>query len=91
MSFAVTCRLGRLADAKSTLAKFIRLRDGADANAYAKIYAQWDGTPRALEWLEKAARLRDTGPIREKTDPLMDPLRPEPRFQAIGRALKVPT
>jgi TolB-like protein/Tfp pilus assembly protein PilF len=83
-------KLGRRADAKLTLAKFMKLRADADAYAYAEIYAQWGETSGALEWLEKAARLRDTGLILLRTDPLMDPLRKEPRFQAIERELKFP-
>jgi hypothetical protein len=35
-------------------------------------------------------RLRDPGLIYVKTDRLMDPLREEPRFQAIERELKFP-
>ena len=35
-------------------------------------------------------RLRDPGLEFLKTDPLMDPLRNEPRFQAIERQLKFP-
>jgi hypothetical protein len=47
-------------------------------------------TPKALEWLEKALQLRDPGLERLKVDQLLDPLRKEPRFQAIERALKFP-
>jgi hypothetical protein len=63
-----------------------------DANAYqfATIYAQWGKQAQALEWLETASRLRDPGLINLKTDPLLDPLRQEPRFQAIQWALKCP-
>jgi len=35
-------------------------------------------------------RLRDAGLVYVKTDPLLDPLRREPRFQAIEQALKFP-
>jgi hypothetical protein len=35
-------------------------------------------------------RLRDPGLVELKTDPLMDPLRKEPRLQAIERELKFP-
>jgi hypothetical protein len=35
-------------------------------------------------------RLRDTGLEYVKIDPLLDPLRKEPRFQAIERELKFP-
>jgi hypothetical protein len=34
--------------------------------------------------------LRDPGLVELKTDPLMDPLRKEPRFQAIEGQLKFP-
>jgi TolB-like protein len=83
-------KLGRLSDAQSTLEKFRKLRGDADAYAYAEIYAQWGDFSRSLEWLEKALRLRDTGLILLKTDPLVDPLRKEPRFQAVMRELKFP-
>ena len=45
---------------------------------------------KALEWLDTAMRLRDPGLVYLKTDPLMDPLRKEPRFQAVMRELKFP-
>jgi len=46
--------------------------------------------PEALEWLVTAMRLRDPGLEVLKTDPLLDPLRQEPRFQAIQREFKFP-
>ena len=55
------------------------------------IYAQWGNRAKALEWLETALRLRDPGLVYLKTDPLMDPLRKEPRFQAVMRELKFPS
>ena len=61
------------------------------AYQYAQIYAQWGDTAKALTWLDTAMRQRDAGLIELKTDPLLDPLRKEPRFQAIERALKFPT
>ena len=57
---------------------------------YAEIYAQWGDTPQALQWLETALRVRDAGFIQLKVDPQLDPLRKEPRFQAIERELKFP-
>ena len=35
-------------------------------------------------------RVRDSGLIALRADPLLDPLRQEPRFQAIERELKFP-
>jgi TolB-like protein/tetratricopeptide (TPR) repeat protein len=83
-------KLGRHADAEAVLTKLKALGDTA-AYQYATIYAQWGNRPKALEWLETAWRLRDPGLELLKTDPLLDPLRQEPRYQAIERQLKFPT
>jgi serine/threonine-protein kinase len=83
-------KLGRQADAETALARFKALEGNAGAYGYATIYAQWGNTPKALEWLDTAMRLRDSGLVFLKTDPLMDPLRKEPRFQVIERELKFP-
>jgi tetratricopeptide (TPR) repeat protein len=83
-------KLGRHADAEAELAKY-RAAIGDDAAyQYATIYAQWGDIPKALEWLEKALRMRDPGLEYVKTDPLVDRLRNEPRFQAVERELKFP-
>jgi TolB-like protein/Tfp pilus assembly protein PilF len=83
-------KLGRRGDAEAALAKFMT-GGGDDAGyQYATIYAQWGNIPKALEWLDKAVHRRDSGLEYLKTDPLIDPLRKEPRFQAIERALKFP-
>jgi len=83
-------KLGRHADAEAMLAKARASEGDAAAYQYATIYAQWGNTPKALEWLDTAMRLRDPGLEQLKTDPLMDPLRKEPRFQAVMRELKFP-
>ena len=62
----------------------------AGAYQYAEIYAQWGNPPKALEWLDSAMRGRVPGLIALKTDPLMDPLRKESRFQAVMRELRLP-
>jgi len=82
-------KLGRHTDAEAALAE---LNASGDFAAYqnAAVYAQWGNVPKALEWLDTAMRLRDEGLIYLKTDPLMDPLRKEPRFVAIMRELKFP-
>jgi serine/threonine-protein kinase len=83
-------KLGRHADAEAALAKVEAEMSDASAYQYATIYAQWGNRAKALEWLESAMRLRDPGLGYLKTDPLMDPLRMEPRFQAIERKLNFP-
>jgi serine/threonine-protein kinase len=83
-------KLGRQADAEIALAQYQARQGNAGAYGYAAIYAQWGNTPKALEWLETALRLRDPQLILLKTDLLLDPLRKEPRFKAIERELKFP-
>ena len=83
-------KLGRHADAQTALTK-LKTRWGDDGpTVYAEVYAQWGDTTRALEWLDTAVRLRNPALEGLKTDPLLDPLRNEPRFQAIERELKFP-
>ena len=84
-------KLGRHADAEAVLSEMKTAMGDASAYQYATIYAQWGNRAKALEWLETAWRLRDPGLENLKTDPLLDPIRQEPRFQAIARELKFPT
>jgi TolB-like protein len=83
-------KLGRQADARAAVAKIQAMQGDTTAYQYSTIYAQWGDIPKALEWLEGAMRLRDPGLSLLKTDPLMDPLRKEPRFQTVMRELKFP-
>jgi hypothetical protein len=78
-------------DADAVLAKYRAKAGDAGAYEYASICAQWGDRVKALEWLATAMRLRDPGLVLLKTDPLMDPLRNEPRFQAIEPQLKSPS
>jgi tetratricopeptide (TPR) repeat protein len=77
-------------DAEAELAKLKAALGDGGAYQYAAIYAQWGNRAKAIEWLETALRLRDPGLVQLKTDPLMEPLRQEPRFKAIERELKFP-
>jgi TolB-like protein len=83
-------KLGRHADAQAELTKMQAALGDTGPYQYATIYAQWGNAVRALEWLATAVRVRDAGVAYVKADPLLDPLRNEPRFQAIQRELKFP-
>jgi TolB-like protein/tetratricopeptide (TPR) repeat protein len=83
-------QLGRHDAAAAALARLVHLGGDASAYQYVQIHAQWGERAVALDWLEKARHLSDPGLIYLKTDPLMDPLRNEPRFQAVMRELKFP-
>jgi TolB-like protein/Tfp pilus assembly protein PilF len=83
-------KLGRRADAQGMLAKLKAALGDSAAYQYAEISAQWGDVAAGLDWLEKSLQLRDPGLGYLKTDPLLDPLRKDPRFQAIERQLKFP-
>jgi TolB-like protein/DNA-binding winged helix-turn-helix (wHTH) protein len=83
-------KLGRHEDAEAMLKTVQSWYGDRGAYQYAQIYSQWGDAARALAWLEKAMRLHDSGLAAVKVDSLLDPLRNEPRFQAIQQALKFP-
>jgi len=81
---------GRIPEAKEALTKITRTLGDAAAMQYVEIYAQWNDVPAALSWLDTAYQLRDVGLASLKRNELLDPLRSESRFQAIGRKLSFP-
>jgi TolB-like protein len=83
-------KLGRRADAQSTLAKLRAARGDDGAYEYTVIYTQWGDTGKALDWLERAMRLHRPWLERVKMAPALDPLRTQPRFQAVERELRFP-
>jgi len=83
-------KLGLRADAEAVLVKMKATYGDLAAYQYAGIYAQWGDIPKSLESLDDAMRRRDPGLVYLKTDPLLDPVRKESRYQAIERALNFP-
>ena len=83
-------KLGRNVDAEAMLQQLKSTWGDANAFTYARIYAQWGDIGNALDWLDTAVRLRASDLADLKTDPALDPLRNEPRFQAVMRELKFP-
>jgi TolB-like protein len=83
-------KLGRHSEAEAMLAKVRAIAGDGFPEGYADVYAQWGDTARALDWLDRAMRDRDLYLAYTKVNPFFDPLRNEPRFQAIQRALNFP-
>jgi TolB-like protein len=82
--------LGRHADAEKLFTQMRASSGERPAVFYAMVYARRGDNARALEWLDTAMRHRDPYLIRVKMNPGLDPLRKEPRFQAIERELRFP-
>jgi TolB-like protein/Tfp pilus assembly protein PilF len=83
-------KLGRHSAAQEMLGAMLAAHGDAVAYLEAEIYAQWGKSAEALQALETALRLHNPDIVRLKTDPELDPLRKEPRFQAIEQTLKFP-
>ncbi|MDH4259314.1 MAG: hypothetical protein OEW16_03320, partial [Gammaproteobacteria bacterium] len=73
-------RLGNAAAGRAALAELVR--DQGDKVLYqrAQILAQWGERNVAIALLEKAHDVGDSGLVYTRNDPLLDPLRDDPRF-----------
>jgi TolB-like protein/Flp pilus assembly protein TadD len=83
-------KLKRRREAQAMLDKLITENGDSASYQYAEIYAQWDEVPKALGAIETAYRENDPGLLDLKTDFLLDPLRQQPRFQAVMKKLSFP-
>jgi tetratricopeptide (TPR) repeat protein len=83
-------KLGQHDAAKAALAIAMEAQRDFSSYQYAQIYAQWGQPDKAMDWLERGLEILDPGVESIKADPFLDPLRSQPRFQEIERALKFP-
>ena len=83
-------QLGRKPEAAAVLQRMLAENGDTLAYQYAEVYAQWGQKETALKWLATAVRLRDAGLIDIKVDPLLDPIRDDPRFNEIVKDLNFP-
>jgi len=80
-------RLGNEAAAAAAHEQLLVERGDKALYQQAQVYAQWGERDRALERLEEARRIGDSGLIYARNDPLLDPLRDDPRFVALLESL----
>ena len=83
-------KLHRRQDAEAQLQIMNKELGDASAYQYAEIYAQWGDIPKSLDWIESAYRLKDPGIIAVERDEFLNPIRKEPRFQAVEHKLNMP-
>lgn len=84
-------RTGDRANANRMLARFNQVYGDAASYQFAEIYAQMGDRDRAFAALEHAFDIRDAGIQNIKIDPLLDPIRDDPRFAAIVAKMNFPT
>jgi predicted Zn-dependent protease len=76
-------RLGDRLSAERKLADLKAIDDGSLNYQFAEIYAAWGQREQALASLAAADRADDPGLSTLPVDPFLDPLRSDPRFQAL--------
>jgi tetratricopeptide (TPR) repeat protein len=76
-------KLGQQDKAQYFLDELIATNGETASYQYGQIYAQWGLTDKALDALEYAWDIHDTGVVRLKMDKFVDPIRDEPRFIAL--------
>jgi serine/threonine-protein kinase len=82
-------RLGDRTTAERKLSELRAIDDGSLNYQFASIYAQWGQREQALASLAAADRADDPGLALLANDPMMDPLRSDPRFQALVKKRSV--
>jgi tetratricopeptide (TPR) repeat protein len=91
MAATLAHRQGREADAQRDLALMQREMGDAGYFQYAEVFAQQGRNDEAIAALEHAWTARDAGLPFANVDVLLDPVRKDPRFQAIIKRLDFPT
>jgi TolB-like protein/tetratricopeptide (TPR) repeat protein len=85
-----TARLGDRAAADSALATLLKFPQEQLSYNPAAVYAQRGEPDRAIAFLERVVANRDAGVIELPGQPLLDPLRGDPRFKALLARLNFP-
>lgn len=82
--------LGRKAEADAALAEFIGKHAETMTYQIAQVFAYRGEIDRAFEWLERAYKLRDSGMMDMKGDPLLKSLERDSRYAAFLKKMHLP-
>ncbi len=82
-------KLGDEASAKQSFAQLQAKVGDSALYQQAEVLAQWGQAGPALETLRRARQVGDSGLTYAATDPLLDPLRPDPAFTSFVNALEL--
>jgi hypothetical protein len=80
-------RLGNAAAAEATLAQLVAKHGDRVLYQQAQVLAQWGQREPGLDRLERALQAGDSGLVYLRNDPLLDPLRDDPRFENLLKRL----
>lgn len=73
-------RLGNEDAAKAAMSRLVIEQGDRTLYQQAQVLAQWGEKEAAIDALQRALRLNDSGLIYSRNDPMLDPLRDDPRF-----------
>jgi hypothetical protein len=82
--------LGRKQESDAALSESITKYPASGAYQIAEVYAFWNQSDEAFEWLERAYARRDGGLVFTKVDPLLKNLHNDPRYTAFLKKLNLP-
>jgi TolB-like protein/Tfp pilus assembly protein PilF len=80
-------RLGKTVEAQAALAQLLAERGEQALYQQGQVYAQWTEHDTAIERLEQARVVGDSGLIYARNDPFLDPLRGDPRLARILQSI----
>jgi TolB-like protein/tetratricopeptide (TPR) repeat protein len=83
-------KLGHRTESDAALAQLVKEFGEGASYQQAQVYAQRGELDKAMATLERALTIGDPGVQATKVDPLLDPLRSDPRFKAFLVRLKIP-
>jgi TolB-like protein/DNA-binding winged helix-turn-helix (wHTH) protein len=83
-------KLGRLKDAELALNESIRTRGNIAVYGIGRVYAYWNQSDRAFEWLERAFQVRDPVLTYIKADPSFAKFRADSRYKALLQKMNLP-
>jgi len=76
-------KMGKTAESQSQLNLLITAIGESASYQIAQVYAQREDADSAMTWLERGFVIRDPGLVYLKSDNTFDPVRDDPRFQAL--------
>ena len=82
-------RLGNQAAAEEAFKQLVQQVGDSALYQQAEVLAQWGRVPDAIELLQRARQVGDSGLTYAATDPMLDPLRRDPRFTRFISELNV--
>ena len=86
----IFARTGRRDQVPAIVAKIHQLYGDAASYQYGQVYAQTGDKDQAFAALNRAWEIRDSGLVRIKTDPYIDPLRSDPRYPMLLKKMNFP-